>query len=133
MRQWFGAAAVLAAAAVGGCGDAAPDRARLSGTVTYDGKPVAYGDVVFTPDGSKKNSGPQGTAPIRDGRYDTGASDGKGVGGGPTVVRVTAFTGPGGKLLCEVELPVDLPRGGGTHDIDIPKQAAPAAGKTPEI
>lgn len=133
MRRWFGAAAVLAAVAVVGCGDAGPERARLTGEVKYDGQPVAYGDVVFTPDGSKKNSGPQGIAQIRDGRYDTGASGGKGVGGGPTILRVTAFTGPGGKLLCEVELSVDLPRAGGAHNIDIPKQAAAPANKTPEI
>jgi hypothetical protein len=124
MRAWGPAAAALAAALAAGCGGDEPKRFQLSGEVKYDGRPIPYGEVLFTPDGSKKNAGPQGIAAIRDGRYDTAAGDGKGVAGGPTVVRVTGFTAPGGKLLCEVELPADLPRQDATHDIDVPKQQA---------
>ena len=123
MRRWLGAAVVLAAAAFFGCSDGEVKRFRLSGDVKYDGQPIPYGEVLFTPDGQKKNSGPQGIAPIRDGKYDTAAAGGKGVGGGPTVIRVTGFASEGGKLLCEVELPADLPRADGAHNIDVPKQA----------
>ena len=130
MRRWIGAAVVLVVAVVAGCSDSGPKRSRLSGTVKYDGQPIPYGDILFTPDASKKNDGPQGFATIRDGRYETEGD--KGVGGGPTIVRVTGFSGPDGKgLLCEVEMEVDLPRDGGTYDIDVPKQAPVKKG--PEI
>ena len=45
--------------------------------------------------------------------------------GGPTVVRVTGFASEGGKLLCDVELPAELPRADGTYTLDAPRQAAP--------
>ena len=82
------------------------------------------GDVVFTPDGAKKNSGPQGIAQIRNGRYDTAAAEGKGVAGGPMVLHVTGLSGPGGQLLCEYEIRVELPRSDGTYDIEVPKKGA---------
>jgi hypothetical protein len=131
MRRWVGA--VVLAAAAAGCADDGPKRYRLSGAVKLDGEPVPYGEVLFTPDGSKQNDGPQGIAYIRDGRYDTGTLDGKGVAGGPTVLRVTGFSGPGGKLLCEVELPADLPRADGPYDIAVPKPKAAPKGPGKEI
>jgi hypothetical protein len=132
MRRWVGTAVLLLATAIIGCSDDGPKRARLSGEVKYDGQPIPYGEVLFTPDAAHKNSGPQGFASIRDGKYETGSD--KGIAGGPTIIRVTGFTGPGGKLLCEVEFPADLPRDGGTHNIDVPKQkAVPATKKGPEI
>ncbi len=135
MPKWVPAAVLAAATLAAGCGGGGEKAFRLSGEVRYDGQPIPYGDVLFTPDGAKGNSGPQGIAQIRDGRYDTGAAEGKGFAGGPTVVRVTGFTGPGGKLLCEVELPVELPRQDGTHAIDVPKQkdAPKDVPKGPEI
>jgi hypothetical protein len=122
MRWGFVAALALAVGAIAGCSDDGPKRHRLSGSVTFDGQPIPYGDVLFTPDGAMKNTGPQGIAQIRDGKYDTRAADGKGIGGGPTVIRVTGFTGPGGKLLCEYEMQVDLPRDSGSHDIHVPRE-----------
>ena len=104
----------------------------MSGKVTYDGKLIPYGEVLITPDGAKKNSGAQGIAPLRDGKYDTSASGGKGYGGGPAVIRVTGFDREGGKLLCEEEFQVDLPPGDATHDIDVPKGKA-KGGAAPEI
>ena len=133
MRGWAWAAAVLTAGAVVGCSDGEVKRHQVSGEAKFDGQPIPYGEVLFTPDGSKKNSGPQGIALIRDGKYDTAAEGGKGFAGGPTVVRVTGFTGPGGKLLCEVEIPTDLPAGDATHNIDVPKEAAAKTPKGGEI
>jgi hypothetical protein len=117
-----------------GCqGENGPERHRVSGTVEFDGKPIPYGDVLFTPDDSKKNSGAQGIATIRDGNYDTSASGGKGYGGGSAVIRVTGLTKQGGKLLCEWEFQVDLPRGEATHNIVVPPEAKPKQRKGPEI
>jgi hypothetical protein len=113
---------------------AGPARFQLSGRVTLDGQSIPYGEVVFTPDASKKNSGPQGIAPIRDGKFDTAAAGGMGIAGGPTIIRVNGMSGPGGKTLCEYEMPVDLPRQDGTHDIAVPKNGAAKPGvKATEI
>jgi hypothetical protein len=132
MRLRMVLAVTLAVGALAGCSDAGPKRYRLSGKVTLGGEPIPYGEIVFTPDATKKNSGPQGIAPIRDGKYDTAAADGMGLAGGPTIARVNGMTGPGGKTLCEHEIPVDLPRADGTHDFEVPKAAAPKK-TAPEI
>jgi hypothetical protein len=116
-----------------GCHDSAEKRLRLSGTATFDGKAIPYGDVTFTPDGAKGNSGPQGIAQIRDGKYDTAGSDGKGFAGGPTIVHVTGLSGPNGKLICEYEYPADLPTSDGSFNIEVPKAGAAKGAATPEI
>jgi hypothetical protein len=122
MRKLMAILLFLAGCALIGCGNSSEQkRNRVSGKVTYDGQPVAFGDVVITPDGAKKNSGAQGFANIRDGKYDTLAEGGKGYGGGPAVLHVTAFDKQGGKVLFEGDISVDLPPGDATHDIDIPK------------
>jgi hypothetical protein len=120
-----------------GCSESGPTRYRVSGEARFNGAPIPFGDVLFTPDGAKQNSGPQGIANIRDGKFDTSGTDGKGIAGGPTVVRVTGLSGPpdkGGKLICEYEYTVELPRGDSTLIIEVPASAAPKkAGATPEI
>src|SRR5947207_3360144 len=84
-----------------------PTRYRISGTVTFNGQPVPHGEILFTPDSSQGNSGPQGIATIQDGRYDTDGSRAPGVAGGPTIVQVTALADPSGKLLCEHQFGID--------------------------
>ncbi len=111
-----------------GCGDTEPKRVRVSGKASFDGKPIVYGDVVITPDGAKKNNGPQGFANIRDGQFDTSAAGGKGYGGGPAVLRITGFDKQGGKLLCEQEFQVELPKSDSTHDIDVPAKGKAKGG-----
>ena len=134
MKRSVSIALLILALFVAGCGDAGgPKRFRVSGEAKFDGQPIPHGDVVFTPDGSKKNSGPQGIAQIRNGKYDTSAADGKGIAGGPTVLRITGFSAPGGKLLCETELQVDLPQADSVHNIDVPKKDAAKEQKGPEI
>lgn len=133
MRWIMTALGLLALGIIMGCQESEPNRHRVSGTVMFDGKPIPYGDVLFTPDGSKKNTGTQGIATIRNGKYDTSAEGGKGYGGGPAVIRVTGLTGEGGRLLCEYEFQVDLPRGDATHDIEVPAAGKAKQGKGPEI
>jgi hypothetical protein len=127
------AVGLFAATLLAGCSGGQSDRFRISGEATFDGQPIPHGDVLFTPDGTKQNSGPQGIATIKDGKYDTSASEGKGFAGGPTVVRVTGLSGPGGKLLCEFEYRVDLPRSDTTHAVEVPKSAAPKKAPSPDI
>lgn len=118
---------------VAGCAEPGPPRFRLSGEATFDGKPIVHGDMVFTPDAAKDNSGPQGFAQIRDGKFDTKGPEGKGIGGGATIVRITGFTAAGGKILCETEISVDLPKSDGTHKFDVPAKAAFKGKQGPEI
>jgi len=136
MRPFAIAGCLFAATLLAGCSgpSSEPTRYRVSGEATFNGNPIPYGDVLFTPDGA--NAGPQGIADIRDGKYDTAAARGKGIAGGPTVVRVTGLSGPppGGKLLCEYEYRVELPREDTTHKVEVPPEGA--AGnqvKPPEI
>lgn len=124
---------MCATALVLGCGgnDSEPKRYRVSGKATYDGQPIPFGEVLITPDGAKKNSGPQALAPIRNGQYDTSAAGGKGYGGGSAIVRVAGFDKEGGKVICEREFPVELPASDATKDLDVPK--GKAKGAAPEI
>jgi hypothetical protein len=112
-----------------GCGGGdTQERHRVSGRITLAGQPVNHGEVLFTPDAAKGNSGAQGIAAITNGRYDTEGSRAPGVASGPVVVRVTALADANGKLLCEHEFPLDVSKGGMEHDIDIPADAAKTGG-----
>lgn len=111
---------VLTLAVVAGCGRSQPARYRVEGRVTCGGQPVPCGEVLFTPDGSQGNAGPQAVAEIRDGRFDTAGSRAAGTHGGPMVVRVTALKGSAGPLLAEHELLLDLPAENCRRDLDIP-------------
>jgi hypothetical protein len=64
----------------------------MSGTVTFSGRPVPYGEVVFEPDPAKGNRGPQAHCPINNGRYAT--RPGFGVPEGPVVVVVSGCDRP---------------------------------------
>ncbi|WP_206668911.1 hypothetical protein [Bremerella volcania] len=102
-----------------------PIRYDVSGTVTYKGAPVPGGSVVFTPDKQKGNSGPQGTARIVDGHYDT-ARNGRGTVGGPHhvhVIATEAMTAEAAELqgpLAEHTFELDLPQDETTQDLEIP-------------
>jgi hypothetical protein len=125
---------VLSALLLAGCvGEKGPKRYRVSGDVRFDGQPVPYGEILFTPDSGKGNSGPQGIATIQNGHYDTAGSRAPGVAGGPTIIRVTALQDQSGKLICEHELSLDLPHADSTHNIDIPASAAKKKRGGPEI
>ena len=111
-----------------GCGG--EKRYDLSGTVTYKGKPVPEGYIVFEPDTSKGNTGGPSRAKIIDGKYDTSSSENVGNLGGPHVVRITGFDKKIiGATAGEVALPKslftdytvseDLPKKNGTKDFDV--------------
>lgn len=118
------AAGLMAAVFAGGCGAKVDDgRHRVHGRISFAGKPVTHGEMVFTPDGAKGNSGPQGIAIISNGRYDTAGTRAPGVAAGPTVAWVSAWGGPRGPLLSEYEVRFDVAPGGTEHDIEIPAKA----------
>lgn len=128
MKKFYSCLAILFLP-ITGCSEPGPKAYRVSGAVTLDGQPIPYGEVIFTPDAARKHSGRQGIAEIHDGTYDTAAIGGKGVAGGPTVIRVNGMSGPGGKTLCEFDLKADLPLRESKHDIEVPKQGPAKAAK----
>lgn len=120
------AGAMLALGLLAGCGGpAGPARYDVEGVVTYDGKPVPAGRVVFEPDSAKGNQGPACYADIEDGKY--ASPSGKGTVGGPHVVRINGSNGVphdesplGTALFPEYRTNVDLPKETATHDFDVP-------------
>ena len=116
-----------------GCGDSTY---RVSGKVNFKGQPIPEGRIIFTPDTTKGNKGPAGSAEIKDGQYDTGAEGGKGVVGGPMIVRIEAWD-PAKKiekpdksalvnfppLFPPYQTTADLPKSDSTKDFDVPADA----------
>jgi hypothetical protein len=78
-------------AIVSGCGSGDERAVRVAGEVTYKGQPVPYGSIVFDPDVQAGNKGPQGSAKIKDGHFDT-ANSGLGLTGGAYTARITGFS-----------------------------------------
>jgi hypothetical protein len=114
---------ILGLAALAGCGPSEEKLYRVSGVVTYNGKPIPKGLIFFDP----KADGPQGFANIVNGNYDT-AQQGKGVRGGAYDVRVNGFDGKqvndapfGNPLFLEYTGTKDLPQEDSTYDLDVPK------------
>lgn len=113
-----------------GCGGDGINREDLTGTVTFAGSPVKYGQIMFVPTGT----GPAGEAEIVDGKYDT-ATGGQGIVPGPHKVQVTAYeerpeAGTEDEtqvveakppLFVRYELQADLT--GGEQNFDVPEEA----------
>jgi hypothetical protein len=114
-----------------GCGQSGPQRYRLQGKITYGGQPVPAGTIVFEPDATKSNDGPQGIAPIEKGVFDTAFKGGRGTVGGPHRVTIMGCDGtnisevsPQGKNLFEPYFTTaDFPRTASSVDFDVPSSA----------
>ena len=132
-RHGAAIAAAIAALAVCGCGDRGPRRYHVSGAVTFAGQPVRLGRIVFDPDQSLGNAGPQGFAPIENGRFDTSHKHCKGTVGGPMIVRIDALElldGPDGASAGRLLFPtheerLDLPQADSTRDFVVPAARRP--------
>tara|TARA_R110002072_G_scaffold303142_1_gene495867 strand:+ start:152079 stop:152564 length:486 start_codon:yes stop_codon:yes gene_type:complete len=130
---------LIVMAMLSGCsGSSGPQRYEVSGSVTYDGKPVPKGFVTFYPDSEEGNSGPGGGAEIRDGVYRTAA--GKGVVGGPHRIRIIGFDGiartesgeelaDGASLFTPYESSIDFPKADTVQNFEIPSNAVSASGE----
>ena len=85
MLRWTIAVALLAM--FSGCGGDDLEKSIVSGTITYEGQPIANGDIMFYPKAG--TAGPVSGAPIRNGEY---TADGKGgVPVGEHRVEIRAF------------------------------------------
>lgn len=85
------AVAAMTAAMTTGCGQEGPVRHRVHGMVSYEGRPVPLGRIVFDPDVLEGNRGPQGFAVIENGAFDTAVKQGRGTSGGPMLVTIDAY------------------------------------------
>ena len=115
---WLGAIGVCAALA--GCGPSYPTGTHLKGTLTYEGKPVAYGVINIAPDTLKGNKGVFGVAEVRDGEYQTNPDYAPTLG--PVIVNVQVYDGPppNNKMIANImEYPVEIPPGSSTWDFQL--------------
>lgn len=108
-----------------------PARFEIKGQVTYNDKPVPYGEIVFVPDTAAGNRGPGATATITDGKYRVPSE--QGVVGGPHRVTITGFTAapsqaavpdpstpPSVALFAPIEMQQTLPTSSGTQNFALP-------------
>jgi hypothetical protein len=109
-----------------GCGE--QKLQDVTGTVTYDGKPLPAGVVWFDPDPAHPDKPPQGFAYVKDGAFTT-AEKGRGIRPGAYLVRVEGFDGkPGNELplgkplFTDFQEKRDMPAGGGPLTIAVPKK-----------
>ena len=109
-----------------GCKRGGVGRVTVSGEVTYNGRPVPGGFVLFRPDAKKNNSGPQGHAQIVNGKYMT--TD-KGSVSGPQIVEIHGYSsaaGPQGDSLFPPLLfptyftEADIPNESTTLNFEVP-------------
>lgn len=86
---------VIAAASIVflfGCGGGSSvERNDVSGSATFNGQPIVFGDVEFISKHGDSKDAPSGRATIENGTFDTG-EDGQGIVGGPHEIRVTAYS-----------------------------------------
>lgn len=123
-----------------GCGDDAGETFHLSGNITFDGKPIPAGRIMFTPDSSKDNKGAVGYSSIKDGKFDTKWEGGKPRAAGPMVIRIEGME-PDGEAKADPEDPsaevvplkpmfspyeirTDLPSEDTAQDFEVPASAA---------
>lgn len=105
-----------------------PQTYHVSGQVTFQGQPLPAGVIYFDPDPKRQNTGPQGYAYIKDGRFDTALLDGRGVVGGAYIARIEGFDGvPGAELplgsvlFTQFQQALELPASGpAVQDFEVP-------------
>lgn len=115
---------------VAGCGDTGPQRYTRSGQVTFNGQPVAKGEIVFMPDRDKGGSGPGATVTFEGGKYQTPGD--MGTFSGPHIVMVSGFDGQppnnevpelvhpwGNTLFVRHWVEIDFPDKSSVHDIHV--------------
>jgi hypothetical protein len=114
------------------CGCSSSDkRVNVSGNVTWKGQPVPAGFIVFDPDVKNGNIGPQGMAPIQNGKYDTRSSGGRPITPGEVRATIQGFDGQvvnqdhkkGKRIFMPIEVVATVPQTSGTLDLKVPDSA----------
>jgi hypothetical protein len=118
---------------VPGCNRGGTERVPVSGKVTFQGKPVPYGNITFEPDREKGNQGPQGYVKIQDGKYDS-AVGGTAPCPGLQNVAIEGYPELGsekpgeGRLVFNYRTTWELPKQAATKDFDVPASAGKREG-----
>jgi hypothetical protein len=123
-RRLLGGVAVLALAA--GC-SSGPEMAQVSGTVTFQGKPVPAGWISFTPE---SGDGSVRVCQITDGVYDSSKEGEPGVYPGRNRIKIAGFDGKkipfwgqGKQIFNPIDDTFDVPSGTSTKDWVVPESA----------
>jgi hypothetical protein len=110
---------------VAGCSSAPPAQPtyHLSGNVTFNGQPVAIGEIKMETVGT---NGQMGIAIIKNGKYDT-RTGGAAHSGGKMKMLFTGYDGiaqgesvQGNPLFAEIIKEVELPKSASTMDFTLP-------------
>lgn len=130
-RVWLGWLVILSLA-LASCGSGEPKRHRITGTVTFEGKPVEFGAIFFEPTESVGKIAPTVYLPVRDGKYDTNDK-------GPVAGKYRVIIGGMDKsrervdsdgithtpqLFQDYKFEVDIPPPNNTLDIVVPASQA---------
>lgn len=101
-RKLFSFLICILVSTLTGCGDGHPARSLVTGTVSYNGKPLSIGSLVFVP----VEGGPSAQGKVaRDGSYEMGTfKEDDGVIPGDYKVMIIALTSSGGSGLPEDEV-----------------------------
>lgn len=99
----------------------------ISGTVTFQGKPVPVGSLTLVPDSSQGNRGAAVSMEIIDGKFDS-ANASRGHVGGPHVATIVGLDGngdgdlfPNGYMMFQdYQVTLNLPKEASTQDIVVP-------------
>ena len=86
------------------------------------------GVIVFEPDPRQGNSGPQGSAVIKNGTYDTRTPPGQGSVGGASFVKIDCYDGKnptevtpyGDRIRNRYEVTQNMPSESATVNFDVP-------------
>lgn len=111
-----------------GCSEKGRKRYPISGQVTFENEPVVEGMIVFTPDSNQGNSGPQSTAVIQNGKYNTGKK--YGIFDGPYFATLTGYSephpgtesDPRRPLFAEVNFDFEMPAKAHVQNFELPKE-----------
>lgn len=100
-RGWALAACGLLLIISAGCGSSGPALYNVSGTVTYEGKPVEGASILFTPQQGRPSMG----ATDASGKYTISTNGKPGVGAGTYTVTITKQGGASGGEASAADMP----------------------------
>lgn len=103
LSRWACAACALLIAASVGCGSSGPKNYPVSGTVTFDGKPVDGATVMFIPQSGRPGMGVTDAS----GKYTIATSGQPGAPTGSYEVTISKAAGTGAGGSATMEIPAD--------------------------
>ena len=130
MKSIIGSIVLLSSAMMlTGCGGGGPPMSQVSGTVTFKGKPIPAGNVMFTPDVSVAG-GQVRMFMVTEGAYDSSKDPSPGLKPGNYEVTVLGYDGKripnyfqGKQIFNSVKEQMTVPQGASKKDFEVPDSA----------